>query len=209
MTPEGKIKKISPSGSQSACYLLEIDMPRKDLWGEGSSSASAPVTDQKVPYTLEITLCSELTNALSREVIQVLLGQMEFKRIRKGERFIRQGEEADQFYLILKGSCVVRLEKDKMLFTMAQLGPGDLVGEMAVFTGEKRGAGVEAETDMDVLSMSRDQFEILSQEYPEFRGYLSEIVTHRLSTSKITADKKIGKYIITEKNRRWGVQHYL
>ena len=199
MTSEGKIKKISPSGSQPACYFLEIDIPGKDSVGEGPASASQAVTDQKVPYSLELTLCSELTNALPREVIQALLRQMDFKRIPKGEQFIRQGEEADQFYLILKGSCMVHLEKDSMLYTIAQLGPGDLVGEMAVFTGEKRGASVEAETDMDVLSMSRDQFEKLSQEYPEFRGYLSEIVTHRLSTSKIMAEKKIGKYIISEK----------
>jgi len=117
----------------------------------------------------------------------------------KGEHFIRQGEEADQFYLILKGSCIVGLEKDNMSYTLAQLGPGNLVGEMAVFTGEKRSAGVEAETDMDVLSMSRDRFEKLAPEYPEFKRYLSEIVTHRLSTSKIMADKKIGKYTISEK----------
>jgi eukaryotic-like serine/threonine-protein kinase len=199
MTSEGKIKNISPSGSQPACYFLEIDIPRKDPSGEGHASASQPVTDQKVPNTIELTLCSELTNALSREVIQALLRQMDFKQIRTGEQFIRQGEEADEFYLILKGSCIVRLEKDNMLYTLARLGPGDLVGEMAVFTGEKRSAGVEAETDMDVLSTSRDQFEKLSQEYPEFKRYLSEIVTHRLSTSKIMAEKKIGKYTITEK----------
>jgi serine/threonine protein kinase len=199
MTSEGKIKKISPSGAQSACYFLEIDLSRKDVPPEGTAVDPENLTGQKIPYSLEITLCSELTNSLSREVIQALLSQMEFQRFRRGEWFIRQGEEAVEFYLILKGSCTVRLEKDNMLFTIAQLGPGDLVGEMAVFTGEKRGASVEAETDMDVLSMSREKFEALSQEYPEFRGYLSEIVTHRLSTSKIMAEKKVGKYTITEK----------
>lgn len=199
MTSEGKIKKISPSGSQSACYFLEIDVPSKELSGQGLASKNGAVTAQKEPYGLAVTLCSELTDSLSRDVIQKLLGQMEFHRIRKGERFIRQGEEAVEFYLILKGSCSVHLEKDHVLFSVAQLGPGDLVGEMAVFTGEKRSASVEAETDMDMLRMSRDQFEVLSEEYPEFRRYLSEIVTHRLSTSKITTEKKIGKYIITEK----------
>ncbi len=199
MTSEGKIRKIVPSGSQSACYFLEIDISRSDTSGQGAASSPVSSKDQKVPYALEITLCSELTNALSRDVILELLGQMEFRRIRKGERFIRQGEEAGHFYLILKGSCIVRLEKDDMFFTLAQLGPGELVGEMAVFTGEKCGANVEAETDMDILGMSREQFEILSQKYPEFRGYFSEIVTQRLSTSKITAEKKIGKYLITEK----------
>lgn len=199
MTPEGKIKNIFPSGSQAACYFLEIDLPGKDAFSAGISSSPDTLPDRKFTRSMEVTLCSELTDALPREVIQELLRQMEFHRIPKGELFMRQGEEAERFYLILTGTCIVRLEKDNILITIAQLGPGELVGEMAVFTGEKRGASVEAETDMDVLGMSREQFEILSQQYPEFRSYLSEIVTRRLSASKITAEKKIGKYLITDK----------
>jgi serine/threonine protein kinase len=47
--------------------------------------------------------------------------------------------------------------------------------------------------------MSRERFETLSREYPEFRNFLSEIITQRLSNSRVIADRKIGKYIITEK----------
>ena len=198
MSTSGKVKKVSPSGSQSACYFLEIDLPHREPPG-GAPPAYQAGEDQHASYSLNISLCSELTNALSRETIEALLSQMEFQNIQMGEQFLHQGEEADRFYLILKGTCTVHLEKDGVLFTLARLGPGELVGEMAVFTGEKRGANVDAETDMDMLSMRRDQFEILSQQYPEFKRYLSEIVTNRLSSSKITAEKKIGKYLITEK----------
>lgn len=198
MMPEGRVRKISPADSKSACYFLEIDPAREEPSTDESSSVSEASEDHKVPYVFEITLCSELTKSLSREVIQDLLSNMEFRRIPEGERFMRQGDKAERFYLILKGSCTVRLKKDNMFFTLAQLGPGDLVGEMAVFTGETRGASVDADTEMDVLGMSSGQFEVLSQKYPEFKGYLSEIVTRRLSTSKITAEKKIGKYLITD-----------
>jgi len=199
MSSEGKVKKIAPSAAKAACYFIEIDLPREDSVREEPPGSSELRAGGVIPYGLEVTLCSELTNALPREIIQELLGQMEFRRIRKGQQFIRQGDAAERFYLILQGSCTVRIEKESIPFTIAQLGPGDLVGEMAVFTGEKRGATVEADTDMELLSMSRDQFDVLSQKYPEFKRYLSEIVTHRLSTSKITAEKRIGKYLIMEK----------
>ncbi len=198
MNSEGKITKISPSHSQGACYYLEIDLPA--LLREGHEEAPSPVTEEtRERYSTEITLCSELTDTLPREVIEVLLQQMEFRRLPQGVRFIRQGEEADRFYLILKGTCVVRIEKDTVEYPIARLGPGELVGEMAVFTGERCNASVDAQTDMDVLTMSREQFDDLSRRFPDFRRYLSEIVTRRLSESRITAEKKIGKYVITEK----------
>lgn len=199
MGSEGKITRVSPSVSHAACYLLEIDVSKGDARMPPVETSGEHRSQAKERVTFDVTLCSELTDSLPREMIETLLAEMTFQRIPGGDIFIRQGEEAEEFYLILKGSCSVRLEKGGIAFQIARLGPGDLVGEMAVFTGEKRGASVEADTDMDVLRMSREQFERLSQQYPEFRRYLSEIVTHRLSTSKITAEKKIGKYVITEK----------
>ena len=53
--------------------------------------------------------------------------------------------------------------------------------------------GGDADTDMDLLSMSRKQLELLSKKYPDIRDFLSEMITHRLSNPKGTADRKIGK----------------
>lgn len=192
---EGKIKEITTSQTQSSCYGIEIELSRENL----SEADSASLPDQETSYHLELTLCSELANALPKEAVPRFLHAMTYKHIEKGDRFIRQGDEADHFYLILKGSCIVLTEKDNMLYNIAHLGAGDIVGEMAVFIGERHNSHVDAETALDVLSMGREQFERLSQEYPQLRNYLSEVVTRRLSTSKVTAERKIGKYLITER----------
>ena len=192
---KGKIKNISHSHTESSCYLLDIELSQEDI----QVKASTQVNEQKSSSHLEFTLCSEPLNSLPQEVATQFLKNMSFKHIEKGARFIRQGDEADYFYLILKGSCIVILEKDNIFSKIAQLGAGDIVGEMSVFINERHSAHVDAETDMDLLSMSREYFERLSQEYPELRNFLSEIITHRLSTAKVTAARKIGKYVITEK----------
>ena len=183
MSLEGNIKRITPSHTQTSCYELEIELTK---------------TEGESPYYLEFTLCSELVNALPRKVTYYFLRNMTFKQFKKGERFIKQGEEGNYFYLILKGSCVVHLEKNNILHEVARIKAGDIVGEIAVFIGERHSAHVDAETDMDVLSMRREQFEVLSREYPEVKDFLSEVITHRLSTSKVISDRKIGKYMITE-----------
>lgn len=198
MSIEGKIREITPSLTEPACYLFEVELPRENL-RNASADISGRVHDQIPSDCLKFSLCSDLVNSMPPQGAARFLQNMTFKHMEKGERFITQGGEADQFYIVLRGSCIVLMEKDNMMYRIAQLGAGDIVGEMAVFTGERRGAHVDAETDLDVLSMSRGQFENLSQEFPELRTFLSEIVTHRLSTSTIMAEKKIGKYTITEK----------
>jgi serine/threonine protein kinase len=199
MPLKGRIKQITTTHSQSSCYLLEVELSGKPQGRAASESDLMPATGQTSPPSLEFTLCSEFINFLPQEVARHLLHSMTFKHFAKGERFIRQGEEGKNFYLILKGSCLVNFQKNNMLYEVARLAAGDIVGEMAVFIGVSRSAHVDAETDMDLLSMSRERFEALSREHPELNTFLSEIISHRLSTSKVIADRTIGKYIITEK----------
>jgi serine/threonine protein kinase len=124
---------------------------------------------------------------------------MTFRRIRQGERLITQGTGGNGFYIVLQGSCIINVEKNNMLYNVGQLGAGDVVGEAVLFTDEPSRAHVDAETDMDVLSMSREKFETLEGENPDLRNFLSAVVIRRLSASKVAEDRQIGKYSVTEK----------
>ncbi len=183
MSSEGNVKRVSPSKTEASCYDIEIELSE---------------TKQETRSGLHFTLCSELLSAFPQKVAQYFLRNMTFKQFMKGEPFIQQGDEGTHFYIILKGSCIVRLKKNDVIHRVAVLGTGDIVGEMAVFIGERHNAYVDAETDIDVLSMKREQFDILSREYPEVKNFLSEVITKRLGSSKVVADRIIGKYIVTE-----------
>jgi len=192
---EGKITDITHSQTDPSCYMIEIALSRENL----REQASLQVSDYESPSRLRFTLCSESVNSLPQEAATRFLRSMTFMHLKKGGRFIRQGDEALSFYLILQGSCTVLQEKDNVFYRIARLGAGDIVGEMSVFTGELHSTHVDADTDMDLLRMSTEQFERLSQEQPELRIFLSEVITNRLNTAKVTAERKIGKYVITEK----------
>lgn len=196
---EGKIKQIALSHSESPCFLLEIELFKEDLDVKVHKSQIKPMTEQEPLHGLKFALCSDIVNAMPQEVAYRFLENMTYMHLKKGSRVIKQGEAGDSFYLIIKGSCFIKLEKNNVLYEIARLREGDIFGEMAVFTGEHRNAHVDAETDIDLLSMSREQFETLSREYPNLRSFLSEIITERLSNSKVIADRTIGKYIIIEK----------
>lgn len=133
-----------------------------------------------------------------------LMVAMKPVRIPAGERFIRQGEAADSFYLIQNGSCTVSVEKGGIVRPVAILGPGDLVGEMAILTGEQRNAHVDAQSDMDLWRLSRKAFEGICSQYPEMWQFVTQVVTERFARATLTADRTVGKYLITEVLGRGG-----
>ena len=198
LSAEGKVKWTKNYSLKPSHYLLGIEFSNSTIPKVVSTPPSALKKKGMLLYDLEFLLRTKLFNTLPLEAITPLLKSMKIEHVNAGDRIIKQGEEGKHFYFILDGSCNVNLEKNDIIYKVAHLTVGDIVGEMAVFTGEYRSAHVDAETDMDLLSMSRRKFESLSKKYPELRDFLSEVITHRLSNSKITADKKIGKYIINE-----------
>jgi serine/threonine protein kinase len=149
-------------------------------------------------FAVEFLLNTNLFTSIPHESITPLLNSLNFRHVKAGERFITQGDEGKRFYIIQDGSCIINIEKDNTLNAVARLKAGDIVGEMAVLTGECRSTHVDAETDMDLWSLTREQFDILCQEFPDLRNFLTEIVAQRFSSLKITANRTIGKYTINE-----------
>jgi serine/threonine protein kinase len=188
MSLDGQIKQVASSHTQSFCYLLEIQAPREETLTVDQPSASP-----------QFHLCSEMLSPLPKEVALNLLRSMTFMRFKQGDRLVTQGSTEPLFYLILNGTCVINIEKNNLLYNIGQLGPGDPAGETVLFNDEPQKAHVDAETDMDVLGMSRETFEALSADNPDLRNFMSAVLTRSLITSKTPEDKRIGKYTVTEK----------
>jgi serine/threonine protein kinase len=198
MSIKGKVKWMADRPSKSGHYFLGVESLKKTLCKDVALPCGEKKGNLIKPADLEFLLQTKLFHAISRDAICPLLNSLTLKHLKKGERLIAQGDEGDSFYIILRGSCVINLEKDDTLHPIARLRAGDIVGEMAVLTGERRSAHVDAETDMDLLGMSRAKFDSLSGEYPKLRDFLTEIITYRFSTTRQTAERTVGKYVITE-----------
>ena len=126
------------------------------------------------------------------------ISQMSFIHIEAGKRFITQGDVGDKAYIIQKGTCLVIVEKDGKLYPAAHYGKGDIVGGMGILTGEPRLAHCEAETDMDLFVLKKEQFDHLSEKDPELLSFLTEIVADRFDSNRPTAYRTIGKYLTTD-----------
>ncbi len=135
---------------------------------------------------------------ISEDADGPILKNMRYQYIPAGKRFITQGQDGDAAYIIQRGSCQLIVEKDGDLHPVGYRGEGDIVGVMAILTGEPRSAHVEAETDMEVWVLKHDQFENISKEQPGLLGFLTELAADRFDSRRPIADRTIGKYVATD-----------
>ena len=198
MAYKGEVVWGHNSPTKPGHHLLGVEFKKTTL-GEEVTMPGGPVAKKRLyPSDLEFLMKTSLFDAISEEAECPLLNVMTPSHVKAGERVIAQGDKGDRFYVIQDGSCAVSVEKEGTLYTIARLRAGDIVGEMAVLTGERRAAHVDAETNMTLWSISRADFDVLCEEYPDPRNFLSELVTHRFSTERMSVERTVGKYLINE-----------
>lgn len=142
---------------------------------------------------------TRIFQALDRSGVCPFLNTLAFRAVTAGELIMKQGDQGDACFLVQKGTGMVFIEKDQKKQMVARVKEGDLIGEMAILTGEVRNAGVMAETDMELWSLEKNKFDRLMEKYPDVRGFLTELITERFVSRKEIIDRKIGKYLIQHK----------
>ena len=104
-----------------------------------------------------------------------------FKRLRlsahkEGSVILREGDAGDSLLVVVSG----HVEVSKGATTLAKLGPGMVIGEMALITGSPRSATVLAHEDVEVFSLERKDVEALAKQKPEIAEELIDYCRKRL-----------------------------
>ncbi|AXS40011.1 Crp/Fnr family transcriptional regulator [Breoghania sp. L-A4] len=109
----------------------------------------------------------------------------------EGEHLCEQGDTGDSAYIILQGSADVVVATDRGERTVATIGANDIVGEIAILCDVPRTATLVAKTDLDVLTVSKENFLKLLEEFPEMALEVMRVLAQRLE--KTTRDLAISK----------------
>ena len=146
---DGEANLVAKSGFIDFQTWSETNIGEHTPWGELS------------PDDARMT---EVETALERRLSLAIMRsgeQPELRRLRAGDLLTRQGEAADELYLLLDG--IVSVEVDEA--TVAELGPGSIVGERSLLEGGTRTATLRAVTPLRVAVARADQLERLSDEH--------------------------------------------
>ncbi|MHB1082116.1 MAG: cyclic nucleotide-binding domain-containing protein [Prosthecobacter sp.] len=98
-----------------------------------------------------------------------------------GDVVIRQGDENDHLYLVLKGKLEVLQEVDDVDQVVAVLEAGDSLGEVSIFDPGPASATVRAGSEAEVWLITRDSLERLHTASPKVAYRLLTRITTCLS----------------------------
>jgi NTE family protein/lysophospholipid hydrolase len=121
-------------------------------------------------YRLCVALhLTNLFEPLDADVLRHLEEELEMLTLYGGEVLYREGEPGDFLCFVIQGRLRIRVsEVDRSDNTSEELGSGEVVGEMAVVTGEARTTTVEAIRDTQLAKLSKAGFERFMAKHPRW-----------------------------------------
>lgn len=122
-------------------------------WYRESYGQSTPWGGEDSPAVI-----TQVETALEREISWQLLRHGETpkpRRLEVGETLVEQGRPGDELFLLLDGVLAVEVDGE----TVAEVGPGALLGERAILEEGPRTATLRATTPCKVVVVEKDQVE--------------------------------------------------
>ena len=121
-------------------------------------------------------------NLLGRAALRILAIGVESRYVHNGEVLFRAGDEADCGFVIQEGSFRLATGASANGKSVT-VGPGTLLGELALLTGTRRPVTATALEPSTVLCIPRPLFMKMLEGYPDAAQRLREILAQRIEES--------------------------
>jgi NTE family protein len=178
----GRIKAASPPAPEAASDAAAAAPAPSGANGAGPSHNGARARRRPVPSDVSgEDAYAQSLDLLPSEVLA------EAKRILlpAGEWLFRQGEMGEALYIVERGRVDIVAEppgQDAEL--IRELGPGAVVGELALLSGAARSASLRARRDTTLLCVTRTDFEKFLKASPAFAHSLLRQLARRLENTR-------------------------
>lgn len=118
------------------------------------------------------------------ESLSQLIKKTSLRHLVNGEILYRQGDRGDEMHVVLSGRLQVRvMSPEGTERIVAHPQPGDIVGEMAVFSGSERAATICAIRDTMLGTIGRQDIEALAARFPQVFSNVTRMIVRRLTGS--------------------------
>lgn len=124
---------------------------------------------------------SGIFEGISPEAIVALTCHLPHATFPRGRTVFGKGEPSDGLYIIVKGAVKIRHQTTEGRETVfAVLGPGEVIGELAVFDHGPRTSTVTTLTEVDAMRMDSSVLRAWIADYPDIAEHLLKVLAIRL-----------------------------
>lgn len=116
-----------------------------------------------------------LFESLNERELQELAYRFEAKDVSEGIQLVGEGASGYSFFILVDGTATVTAGGNEV----AQLGPGDFFGEMAILGDGRRQATVTTSSPAKVLVLFGTEFRQLEQDHPQIAEQIETAMRDR------------------------------
>ena len=106
---------------------------------------------------------------------------MKVKRFKKGQLICKEDSPGDEMYIVVTGKVIVYKTVEDQQLDLAQLTSMNFFGEIALLTGDRRTATVQAVKDTQVLALTKEDLLKKMQGDPKFALTFVTTMARRLT----------------------------
>ncbi|WOC16281.1 Crp/Fnr family transcriptional regulator [Pseudochrobactrum sp. MP213Fo] len=130
-----------------------------------------------------------LFEAFSAQHLRLLAFGAERMVLRTGRELFHEGQSADCAYIVVSGAITLFHEGKQGRVNLRTIDSGAVLGEMALITQSNRLTGAVADTETEVIRLSRSIFHRILEEYPELAASLYRHISNNLNEMVEQIDK--------------------
>jgi CRP-like cAMP-binding protein len=96
--------------------------------------------------------------------------------VRPGETIFAEGDPGDAMFVVIEGTVAIVLGED----VIETVGPGGIVGELALIDASPRSASVIAQNEGQLARVDKREFTFLVHEHPTFALQVMQVFADRI-----------------------------
>jgi small-conductance mechanosensitive channel/CRP-like cAMP-binding protein len=140
-----------------------------------------------------------ILDVLNEQELAILVERVHARLYGAGDLLVRQDDPGETLFILRSGRVRVDVRNPNgTIITVNRIGPGECFGEMALMTGEPRGASVIAEEDTEVLVVSKDDLAPLLRNNAKLPERLGEMLNLRREMNRLALERQQPDHLPSE-----------
>ncbi len=134
-----------------------------------------------------------LFSSLSDDDLLDLATLLEFTDFAWGFPIAQRGDPGSRLYIIISGRVEV-IDDDGVV--LAEMGPGDVFGEMSLLSGERVTATIIAAEPCEIATMSQKNFRHILNKYPALQIFFYKLLVNRITTVNVQRAEELSSGMV-------------
>ena len=129
--------------------------------------------------SIDILRACPLFTSLNDNELSLIFDKLKKIELKEDEVLFRENDVDNALFILVSGRLVVYTEKKDIQHVIGFVRPGEVAGELSLFSNEPRAASIKAKDHSTLLCLKKSDFQSLCTSHPQLLWEISSIIAAR------------------------------